>query len=178
MDDFEMLHRRASKGAIKLVLGLTERQRQSTQQISANFGQYGLPIQQRGLDVGQGIGPLIGSLQSGPGGAAGVLLEGFALGTHIEAARSLVRAMLEVHEATTKNPSLVAQDYFKRFKPGVTVPELVEMLSALFYTHHPIGEPLMAELVKSIDDLKLVKVFKPSLDSAKLAAKISANILS
>jgi hypothetical protein len=51
------------------------------------------------------------------------------------------------------------------------------MLSALPYTHHPIGEPLRLELVKSIDDLKLVKVFKPSLDSTNLAAKISANIL-
>jgi hypothetical protein len=71
----------------------------------------------------------------------------------------------------------VAQDYFNNFKPGVSVPELVEMLSALPYTHHPIGEPLKAELVKSIDDLKLVKVFKPTVDSNKLAARISANIL-
>jgi NitT/TauT family transport system substrate-binding protein len=105
-------------------------------------------------------------------GASGKLLK-----NDIAAARSLVRAVLEVHELTAKNPQAVAQNYFNQFKPGVTVPELVEMLSALPYTHHPIGEPLKAELVKSIDDLKLVKVFKPSLDSAKLAAKISANIL-
>jgi NitT/TauT family transport system substrate-binding protein len=105
-------------------------------------------------------------------GASGKLLK-----NDIAAARSLVRAVLEVHELTAKNPQAVAQNYFNQFKPGVTVPELVEMLSALPYTHHPIGEPLRVELVKSIDDLKLVKVFKPSLDSSKLAAKISANIL-
>lgn len=105
-------------------------------------------------------------------GASGKLLQ-----NNMGAARSLVRAVLEVHEVTAKNPTAVAQDYFNNFKPGVSVPELVEMLSALPYTHHPIGEPLKAELVKSIDDLKLVKVFKPKVDSSKLAARISANIL-
>lgn len=105
-------------------------------------------------------------------GASGKLLK-----NDIAAARSLVRAVLEVHELTAKNPLDVAQNYFSQFKPGVSVPELVEMLSALPYKHHPIGEPLKQELVKSIDDLKLVKVFKPSLNSAALAAKISANIL-
>jgi NitT/TauT family transport system substrate-binding protein len=105
-------------------------------------------------------------------GASGKLLK-----DDIGAARSLVRAVLEVHELTAKNPKDVAQNYFNQFKPGVSVPELVEMLSALPYTHHPIGEPLRLELVKSIDDLKLVKVFKPTLNSALLATKISANIL-
>jgi NitT/TauT family transport system substrate-binding protein len=105
-------------------------------------------------------------------GASGRLLK-----TDIGAARALVRAVLEVHELTATNPKDVAQNYYDKFKPGVTVAELVEMLSALPYTHHPIGEPLKKELEKSIDDLKLVKVFKPSVNSAALAARISANIL-
>jgi NitT/TauT family transport system substrate-binding protein len=105
-------------------------------------------------------------------GASGKLIK-----ENIGAARSLVRSVLEVHELTASNPKGVAQNYYDKFKPKVSVPELVEMLSALPYHHHPIGEPLTKELELAINDLKLVKVFKPSLNSAALAAKISANIL-
>ena len=105
-------------------------------------------------------------------GASGTLLK-----NDLPAARRLVQAVIEVHDYTAAHPQEIAQNYYDAFKPQVSVAELTEMLSALPYHHHPAGEPLTRELALSIEDLKLVKVFKPSLDAKALAGKISANVL-
>jgi sulfonate transport system substrate-binding protein len=94
-----------------------------------------------------------------------------------DAARALVRAVLEVHEYTAAHPQEIAQNYFDLYKPKVSVADLTQMISALPYHHHPVGEPLTRELALAIADLKLVKVFKPSVDPAAFAARISANVL-
>jgi NitT/TauT family transport system substrate-binding protein len=105
-------------------------------------------------------------------GAGGPLLK-----NDLPAVRKLVEAVLEVHEYTAAHPREIAQNYYDEFKPSVSVDDLTEMLSALPYHHHPAGAPLTAEIKLAVDDLKLVKVFKPSLDSAAFASDITFNVL-
>jgi NitT/TauT family transport system substrate-binding protein len=91
--------------------------------------------------------------------------------------RRLVETLIEVHEYTAGNPTAVAAFYIERFKPSISQQDLTEVLGGLTYHQHPVGRALVAQTVASIDDLKLVKLLAPDLDSAAFAARITDNIL-
>jgi NitT/TauT family transport system substrate-binding protein len=44
--------------------------------------------------------------------------------------------------------------------------------------HHPMGDDLKKELALYAEELKQVSVFKPSLDTAKYADRVYADVLS
>lgn len=98
------------------------------------------------------------------------------LGRDKKLVRALVEAVIEAHEYTANHPAEVAHYYKETYKPPVSEEELAELLGVLLYHHHPAGKALEKEVALSIDDLKLLKVFKPDVDSAALAKKFTANV--
>jgi sulfonate transport system substrate-binding protein len=95
-----------------------------------------------------------------------------------DALRRLAEANIEVHEYTANHPDEVAQWYFEALKPaGLSVQDLTEILGALVYRDHPIGQPLVDQIRITAEDLKLVKVLEPSTDPKAFAERVTVNLL-
>jgi NitT/TauT family transport system substrate-binding protein len=95
-----------------------------------------------------------------------------------DALRRLAEANIEVHEYTANHPDEVAQWYFEALKPaGLSVQDLTEILGALVYHDHPIGQPLVDQIRITAEDLKLVKVLEPSTDPKAFAERVTVNLL-
>lgn len=105
-----------------------------------------------------------------------------ANGSFLEANRDAVRrvaaANIEIHEYTAEHPDEVAAWYAKELKPaGLTEKDLTEILGALVYHNHPIGDDLVKEIKRGAEDLKLTKVLDPTTDPAEFAKRVSINLL-
>jgi NitT/TauT family transport system substrate-binding protein len=95
-----------------------------------------------------------------------------------DALRRLAAAGIEVHEYTASHPDEVAQWYLETFRPAdLTHADLTDILATLIYHDHPIGQPLIDQIRKSSEDLKLVKVLEPSTDATAFAERITVNLL-
>jgi NitT/TauT family transport system substrate-binding protein len=100
------------------------------------------------------------------------------LNANKDALRRLAEANIEVHDYTADHPDEVAAWYFESLKPpGLTQAELTEILGALVYHDHPIGQPLVDQIRLTAEDLKLVKVLDPSTDPKAFAERITVNLL-
>ena len=95
-----------------------------------------------------------------------------------DALRRLAEANIEVHEYTANHPDEVAKWYFETLKPaGLTEAELTEILGALVYHNHPIGQALVDQIRTTSEDLKLVKVLDPTTDPKEFAERVTVNLL-
>ncbi len=95
-----------------------------------------------------------------------------------DAVRRLAQANIEVHDYTANHPEEVAQWYFDNLKPpGLSVQDLAEIIGALTYHDHPIGQPLVDQIRITAEDLKLVKVLEPSTDPRAFAERVTVNLL-
>jgi len=92
--------------------------------------------------------------------------------------RNLVLALHEAHHIAQTDPERAATVYSKFYSPKDSVADLVTQLRSHDHGHHPVGEDLRHEVALYADELKLIQVFKPSLDSAKFAEKVCADVLS
>ncbi len=100
------------------------------------------------------------------------------LNANKDALRRLAEANIEVHEYTANHPEEVAQWYFENLKPaGLTQAELTEILGSLVYHNHPIGQPLVDQIRKTSEDLKLVKVLDATTDPKAFAERVTVNLL-
>ena len=60
---------------------------------------------------------------------------------------------------------------------GLTEADLTEILGALVYHNHPVGQPLIDQIRIAAEDLKLVKVMDPETDPKAFAERVTVNIL-
>lgn len=100
------------------------------------------------------------------------------LSANKDAVRRLAEANIEVHDYVAGHVEEAAQWYLETLKPaGLTLAELTEVLGGLVLHNHPIGPPLVEQIQKSAEDLKLVKVLDSSTDPRALAERVTANLL-
>jgi NitT/TauT family transport system substrate-binding protein len=100
------------------------------------------------------------------------------LAANKDALRRLAEANIEVHEYTAAHPDEVAKWYAENLKPaGLTEADLTEILGALVYHNHPVGQPLIDQIRIAAEDLKLVKVMDPETNPKAFAERVTVNIL-
>jgi NitT/TauT family transport system substrate-binding protein len=100
------------------------------------------------------------------------------LAANKDALRRLAEGNIEVHEYTAAHPDEVAKWYAETLKPaGLTEADLTEILGALVYHNHPVGEALIDQIRIAAEDLKFVKVLDPTTDPKELAERVTVNIL-
>ncbi|NEV76753.1 ABC transporter substrate-binding protein [Rhodopseudomonas sp. BR0C11] len=95
-----------------------------------------------------------------------------------DALRRLAIANIEVHDYVADHADEAAQWYLDALKPaGLTHAELTEILGSFVLHNHPIGQPLVDQIQKSSEDLKLVKVLDSSTDPKAFAERVTVNLL-
>ena len=95
-----------------------------------------------------------------------------------DAIRRLAEANIEIHEYTADHPGEVAKWYAENLKPpGLTEADLAEILGALVYHDHPVGQALIDQVRIGAEDLKLVKVMDPATDPKAFAEQVTVDIL-
>src|SRR3984957_20294163 len=100
------------------------------------------------------------------------------LAANKDAIRRLAEANIELHEYTAAHPDEVAKWYADNLKPpGLTEADLTEILGALIYHNHPVGQPLIDQIRIAAEDLKLVKVLDSETDPKAFAERVTVNIL-
>ncbi len=92
-------------------------------------------------------------------------------------AAALTRALLEAGERVATDPDDAAK-IFAGYGGQGSVEDLAAMLRSHTHHHHPVGAQLKKEIALYSDDLKLVNVIKKSTDTAKLADRVFADVLS
>jgi NitT/TauT family transport system substrate-binding protein len=91
--------------------------------------------------------------------------------------RRVVEGVIDIHEYAANHPDQVAKYYIDTYHPpGIKLADLTALLGQLTYHHHPAGEALIEEIKLSYDDMKLIKVIRPHVNSEKLAREVSANV--
>ncbi|CAN7654594.1 ABC transporter substrate-binding protein [Pararhizobium sp. LjRoot238] len=93
-----------------------------------------------------------------------------------DAIRRVAAANLEIHQYTAKHPDEVAKWYFDTLKPGLSLEDLTEVLSALTYHEHWFGKELVKEVRIGYEDLKLTGVADPSTDPEEISNRITIDI--
>jgi NitT/TauT family transport system substrate-binding protein len=100
------------------------------------------------------------------------------LAANKDALRRLAEANIEAHEYTAAHPDEVAKWYAETLKPaGLTEADLTEILGALVFHNHPVGQALIDQIRIAAEDLKLVKVLDSTTDPKELAERVTVNIL-
>jgi NitT/TauT family transport system substrate-binding protein len=93
-----------------------------------------------------------------------------------EAAGALTQALLEAQEFVAAHPDESAA-LFAEYSPAPTA-QLAAMLRSHTHHHHPVGADLRQQIAAYADELKLVQVIRPSVNTAKFADKVYADVLS
>jgi NitT/TauT family transport system substrate-binding protein len=93
-------------------------------------------------------------------------------------AASIVMALLDAAEYAAQNPAEAAATYAPFAAGKVPLEDLVALAKYHTHHHHPVGADLKKELALYAEELKLVRIFKPSTDTAKYAERIYADVLS
>lgn len=95
-----------------------------------------------------------------------------------DAVRRLAEANIEVHDYVAGHVEEAAKWYLDELKPaGLTLAELTEVLGSFVLHNHPIGQPLVDQIRKTSEDLKLVKVLDSSTDPKAFAERVTVNLL-
>ncbi len=92
-------------------------------------------------------------------------------------ARAITRAVSDAQDFAAANPAEAAAT-LAPFATKVTRDDLTELVRTHTHHHHPTGTALKKELALYAEELKLVRVLKPSFDTAKYADRIYADVLS
>jgi NitT/TauT family transport system substrate-binding protein len=91
---------------------------------------------------------------------------------------AITRALIEASEFAVHNPAEAAATYAP-YAPGkVELADLVTLAKYHTHHHHPVGADLKKELAAYAEELKLISIFKPAMDTAKYAERIYADVLS
>ncbi|HMK82013.1 MAG TPA: ABC transporter substrate-binding protein [Xanthobacteraceae bacterium] len=93
------------------------------------------------------------------------------------AATALTRALLEAGDHVAHKPEDAAA-VFSGYGGQGSVDELAAMLRSHTHHDHPVAGELKKQIALYADELKLVKVIKPSTDTAKFAERVYADVLS
>jgi NitT/TauT family transport system substrate-binding protein len=93
-------------------------------------------------------------------------------------AASIALALLDAAEYAAQNPAEAAATYAPFAAGKVPTDDLVALAKYHTHHHHPVGGDLKRELALYADELKLVGIFKPSMNTAKYAERIYADVLS
>jgi NitT/TauT family transport system substrate-binding protein len=92
--------------------------------------------------------------------------------------RRLAEANIEIHEYTANHPGEVAKWYADNLKPpGLSEADLTEILGALVYHDHPVGQALIDQVRIGAEDLQLVQVLDRETDPKAFAERVTVNIL-
>jgi NitT/TauT family transport system substrate-binding protein len=91
-------------------------------------------------------------------------------------AAALTRSILEAGDLVSRNPTDAATVYASYGGRG-RLDDLAAMLRSHTHHHHPVGTALKKEISLYTDELKLVHVIKPSVDSTRFAERIFADVL-
>lgn len=92
-------------------------------------------------------------------------------------ATALTRALLDAGSHVAHQPEDAAA-VFSNYGGQGSVEDLTAMLRSHTHHHHPVAAELKSQIALYADELKLVKVIKPSTDSAKFAERVYADVLS
>jgi NitT/TauT family transport system substrate-binding protein len=92
-------------------------------------------------------------------------------------AASIALALLDAAEYAANNPAEAAATYAPFVAGKVPTEDLVALAKYHTHHHHPMGEDLKKEIALYAEELKQVSVFKPSLDTAKYADRVYADVL-
>jgi NitT/TauT family transport system substrate-binding protein len=92
-------------------------------------------------------------------------------------ATALTRAVLEAGDHVGHDPADAAA-LFSAYGGKGSVEDLTAMLRSQTHNHHPLGADLKEQIALYAEELKLVKVFKPSTDVSKFAERVYADVLS
>lgn len=92
-------------------------------------------------------------------------------------ATALTRAVLEAGELVAHKPEDAAA-VFAGYGGKGSVSDLTAMLRSHTHHDHPIAAELKQQIALYTDELKLVKVIKPSTDTTKFAERVYADVLS
>lgn len=92
------------------------------------------------------------------------------------AAKALTAALIEAQHAAYADPRAAA-DAYSPFAPKFPVEELEAMLRSHAHNVTPVRDELRQQLALYTDELKSVSVIKPSVDSARFAGKITADVV-
>ncbi|KQT63985.1 MULTISPECIES: ABC transporter substrate-binding protein [unclassified Aureimonas] len=96
-----------------------------------------------------------------------------------DAVRRLAEANIEIHDYVTGHVEEVAAWYLEALKPaGLSLPDLTAVIGGLVTHNHPIGRPLIDQIQRSAEDLKLVKVLEETTDPKEFAERVTVDILS
>ena len=83
-----------------------------------------------------------------------------------------------MHDCAANRRGEVAKWYADNLKPaGLSEADLTEILGALVYRDHPVGQALVDQIRIGAEDLKLVKVLEPETDPKAFAKRVTVNIL-
>jgi NitT/TauT family transport system substrate-binding protein len=92
-------------------------------------------------------------------------------------ATALTRALLEAGDHVAHKPEDAAA-VFSNYGGKGSVEDLTAMLNSHTHHDHPIAAELKKQIALYADELKLVKVIKPSTDTGKFAERVYADVLS
>jgi NitT/TauT family transport system substrate-binding protein len=90
------------------------------------------------------------------------------------AAAAITRAVIEAAQWASENP----EESGKIYAPRQRGCDLAEMLQSVTSDHHPVQRNFEQEIAFDVNDLKSAGVMKPSVDPAKFAGRVSADVLS
>lgn len=91
---------------------------------------------------------------------------------------SIVLALVDAAEYAAHNPREAAETFLPYAAGKVSIEDLTTLVGYHAHHHHPLGDELKRQLALYADELKLVSVFKPSLDTARYADRVYADVLS
>jgi NitT/TauT family transport system substrate-binding protein len=91
-------------------------------------------------------------------------------------AAALTRSILEAGDLISRNPTDAAAVYAGYGGRG-SLDDLASMLRSHTHHHHPVGATLKREISLYTEELKRVHVIKPSVDPARFADRVFADVL-
>ena len=91
-------------------------------------------------------------------------------------AAALTRSILEAGDLISRNPTDAAAVYAGYGGRG-SLDDLAAMLQSHTHHNHPVGAALKKQISAYTEELKLVHVIKPGVDSARFAERIFADVL-
>lgn len=95
-----------------------------------------------------------------------------------DALQRVTAANIEIHEYAAEHPDEVAAWYKEALNPGgLSTEDLTEILAGFVLHNHPVGEPLIKEIARASDDLKLIKVLDATTDPDEFARRITVSLL-
>jgi NitT/TauT family transport system substrate-binding protein len=91
-------------------------------------------------------------------------------------AAAITRAVIEAAQWASENPEESGEIYAP-YAPKQRAADLAKMLQSVTSGHHPVERDFELEIAFYVNDLKSVGVMKPSVDPAKFASRVYADVL-